>query len=121
MMKCKYCGGNLTLEQAYCPHCGRPNEEAAQHVKDMEHYKSNFEDTKSDVYEVAEKNTEIMSHMIIITVLVILCVVVFVVSARSWSIHRGLLQFDAGAINKGCCTGSMLRIEQCCYIFTLFD
>ena len=38
MMKCKYCGGNLTLEQAYCPHCGRPNEEAAQHVKDMEHY-----------------------------------------------------------------------------------
>ena len=59
MMKCKYCGGNLTLEQAYCPHCGRPNEEAAQHVKDMEHYKSNFEDTKSDVYEVAEKNTEI--------------------------------------------------------------
>ena len=76
MMKCKYCGGNLTLEQAYCPHCGRPNEEAAQHVKDMEHYKSNFEDTKSDVYEVAEKNTEIMSHMIIITVLVILCVVV---------------------------------------------
>ena len=74
MMKCKYCGGNLTLEQAYCPHCGRPNEEAAQHVKDMEHYKSNFEDTKSDVYEVAEKNTEIMSHMIIITVLVILCV-----------------------------------------------
>lgn len=55
MMKCKYCGGNLTLEQAYCPHCGRPNEEAAQHVKDMEHYKSNFEDTKSDVYEVAEK------------------------------------------------------------------
>jgi predicted amidophosphoribosyltransferase len=54
MMKCKYCGGNLTLEQAYCPHCGRPNEEAAQHVKDMEHYKSNFEDTKSDVYEVTE-------------------------------------------------------------------
>ena len=78
MMKCKYCGVNLTLEQAYCPHCGRPNEEAAQHVKDMEHYKSNFEDTKSDVYEVAEKNTEIMSHMIIITVLVILCVGVFI-------------------------------------------
>ena len=64
MMKCKYCGGNLTLEQAYCPHCGRPNEEAAQHVKDMEHYKSNFEDTKSAVYEVAEKNTEIMSHTV---------------------------------------------------------
>ena len=51
MMKCKYCGGNLTLEQAYCPHCGRPNEEAAQHVKDMEHYKSNFEDTKSVTYD----------------------------------------------------------------------
>ena len=108
MMKCKYCGGNLTLEQAYCPHCGRPNEEAAQHVKDMEHYKSNFEDTKSDVYEVAEKNTEIMSHMIIITVLVILCVVVFVVSARSWSIHRGLLQFDAG-IRQG---SYMKQMEQ---------
>ena len=92
MMKCKYCGGNLTLEQAYCPHCGRPNEEAAQHVKDMEHYKSNFEDTKSDVYEVAEKNTEIMSHMIIITVLVILCVVVFVVAGASTEACCSLMQ-----------------------------
>ena len=96
MMKCKYCGGNLTLEQAYCPHCGRPNEEAEQHVKDMEHYKSNFEDTKSDVYEVAEKNTEIMSHTVIITVLVILCVIVFIVATHSWSIHRRCLQWDAG-------------------------
>ena len=95
MMKCKYCGGNLTLEQAYCPHCGRPNEEAEQHVKDMEHYKSNFEDTKSDVYEVAEKNTEIMSHTVIITVLIILCVAVFIIASHSWSIHRGLMQFDA--------------------------
>ena len=95
MMKCKYCGGNLTLEQAYCPHCGRPNEEAEQHVKDMEHYKNNFEDTRSDVYEVAEKNTELMCHTIIITVLVILCVIVFVVATRSWSIHRGLMQFDS--------------------------
>lgn len=95
MMKCKYCGGNLTLEQAYCPHCGRPNEEAEQHVKDMEHYKSNFEDTKSDVYEVAQKNTEIMSHTVIITVLVILCVIVFVIATHSWSIHRICLQWDA--------------------------
>ena len=96
MMKCKYCGGNLTLEQAYCPHCGRPNEEAAQHVKDMEHYKSNFEDTKSDVYEVTEKNTEIMSHMIIITVLVILCVVVFVVMKNiscSWKPAERIVTF----------------------------
>lgn len=95
MMKCKYCGGNLTLEQAYCPHCGRPNEEAQQHVKDMEHYKSNFEDTKSDVYEVAQKNTEIMSHTVIITVLVILCALVFVVTVNSWGIHRGLVQLDS--------------------------
>ena len=120
MMKCKYCGGNLTLEQAYCPHCGRPNEEAAQHVKDMEHYKSNFEDTKSDVYEVTEKNTEIMSHMIIITVLVILCVVVFVVSARSWSIHRGLLQFDAG-IRQGSYMKQMEQyLEDEDYVYQLF-
>ena len=96
MMKCKYCGGNLTLEQAYCPHCGRPNEEAEQHVKDMEHYKSNFEDTRSDVYEVAEKNTEIMSHTIIITVLVILCVIVFAVATHSWSIHRRWVQWESG-------------------------
>lgn len=95
MMKCKYCGGNLTLEQAYCPHCGRPNEEAEQHVRDMEHYKNNFEDTRSDVYEVAEKNTEIMSHTVIITVLVILCVIVFVVATHSWSIRRELLQLDS--------------------------
>ena len=46
--------------------------------------------------------------MIIITVLEVLCVVVYVVSARSWSIHRGLLQFDAG-IRQG---SYMKQMEQ---------
>ena len=95
MMKCKYCGGNLTLEQAYCPHCGKPNEEAMQHVKDMENYKSHFEDTKSDIYEVAQKNTEIMSRTVIITVLTILCALVFLIYANSYAIYRAVRDFDA--------------------------
>ena len=36
-----------------------------------------------------------MSHTVIITVLVILCALVFVVTVNSWGIHRGLVQLDS--------------------------
>lgn len=45
-MKCEFCGGTLSLENEYCPHCGRPNEHARKHIEDMRHYDSVYEETK---------------------------------------------------------------------------
>lgn len=46
-MKCKYCGGEISLEDVKCPYCGRENEEAVQHIKDMQYYQGEFEKAKT--------------------------------------------------------------------------
>ena len=36
MVNCKNCGAPLTLNDAFCPHCGTPNPEAQEHLKKAE-------------------------------------------------------------------------------------
>lgn len=50
-MKCPNCGGNLSLEDNYCPYCGKPNALARRHVSDMEQFKQDYEKTKEEVRE----------------------------------------------------------------------
>ena len=89
-VNCKYCGGTLTLEEKYCPHCGKPNEHAQQHAKDMESYKSRFDTTQGDVYKVTKNFSEITAHAVIITVLVVLCLAALGITANAYSIRRSV-------------------------------
>lgn len=94
-MKCKHCGGNLSLEDAFCPHCGQPNEDARQHVADMERYQDNFEDTREDVYTVTRKFSGITARAVIIAGLTVLCLVIFLMSENWWSIRRSVIQAES--------------------------
>ena len=47
-MKCKYCGGDVTLQDHFCPHCGRPVDQAIRHQKEMREYETEFEATKRE-------------------------------------------------------------------------
>ena len=47
-MKCKYCGGDVTLQDHFCPHCGRPVDQAIRHQKEMREYETEFEETKRE-------------------------------------------------------------------------
>lgn len=94
-MKCQYCGNPLTLEQETCPHCGRVNEEALQHARDMKSYRNRFKDTQKDVYAVAKKNSEITASVVIVMILVLLCIAVYVTAGCSYSIYRHFRQADA--------------------------
>ena len=42
MMKCPYCGSPLDLDDNFCSHCGKLNEQVRQHVNDMNRYQSEF-------------------------------------------------------------------------------
>ncbi len=57
-MKCKNCGGEIRLEDMYCPYCGSPNEEAQKHARDMQQYRQEFQKTKEDVIERAGRQTK---------------------------------------------------------------
>ena len=47
-MKCKYCGGDVGLDNHFCPHCGRPVDQAVRHQKEMEEYEAEFERTRQE-------------------------------------------------------------------------
>ena len=94
-MKCKYCGGNLDLEHKFCPHCGRPNELADQHIRDMERFQGEFDETKKDVYRNASRWSGIFARSIILAVIVILIFLAGFVSQNAWSFRREHLERDA--------------------------
>ena len=94
-MKCKYCGGNLTLEEKFCPHCGKENEHARQHVSDMQKYQGAFADTQSDVYSVTRKFSGITARAVIIVVLLLVIVIMAVVGSEAYSIKRNLEQANS--------------------------
>lgn len=87
-MKCDYCGGTLSLENENCPHCGRPNPHARQHIEDMRRYEGEFERTKKYVYDKTKTYTQIVVRMIILAALVILSVGLFVLADNAYSLLR---------------------------------
>lgn len=87
-MKCPYCGGNLSLEDEVCPHCGRLNEQSRQHVKDMQHYKGEFEHTKKHVYIATSQYTKVVVRVVIIAVLVLAIIALFILGGRAYSVRR---------------------------------
>ena len=50
-MKCKYCGGDVSLDDHFCQHCGRPVDQAQRHQMEMEQYETEFEETKQEALE----------------------------------------------------------------------
>ena len=94
-MKCKYCGGNLGLEDAYCPHCGRPNQLAVQHVRDMNRYRGEFKKTQDAVLKTSGRFSAIAVRAAICAALVVLTVVFLVLGGRAWSFQRAVRQAQA--------------------------
>ena len=50
-MKCKYCGGDVSLDDHFCQHCGRPVDQAQRHQMEMEQSETEFEETKQEALE----------------------------------------------------------------------
>lgn len=89
-MKCENCGGNLSLEEVACPHCGTINKHAQQHVYDMNRYQGEFANTQSNVYRVTRNYAGITVRAVIITVLLIVIGIMAFVISESYSIERRL-------------------------------
>ncbi len=94
-MKCENCGGNLSLEDATCPHCGTVNSHAQQHIKDMNRYQGEFQKTRKNVYAVTQNYAGITVRAAIITVLLILIVVLSVLAASDYEIESGLARRES--------------------------
>ncbi len=94
-MKCKYCGGNLDLEHKFCPHCGRPNELAEQHIRDMERFRGEFDRTRRDVYRHASRWSGVFVRAIILAVIIVVFLVMVFITQNAWSIKTEHMTRDA--------------------------
>ena len=94
MMKCQYCGAPLDLDDNFCSHCGKLNEQVKQHVDDMNRFKSEFTETKEEVYETTKRYTGITVRVVVIAFLFALNVMVAVVSSNFYSFRRMANEMD---------------------------
>ncbi len=86
-MKCKNCGAELNLEDPYCRYCGAPNEFAQQHIRDMEHYQKEFEQTKKDVYSKTGSYVGITSRIIVLVVIIALILGSVILTNNSYMLY----------------------------------
>ena len=81
-MKCKYCGGDVTLDDHFCPHCGRPVDQSQRHHQEMKQYETEFEETRQEALEKISVSsgggTAVGIRLAAIIVLVIAIVTAFI-------------------------------------------
>ena len=87
-MKCKNCGGEIRLEDMYCPYCGSPNEEARRHALDMQHYRQEFQETREDVIERAGKHTGRAVRFAAVAILLLAITANIVLQMNSYTLQR---------------------------------
>lgn len=95
MMKCPYCGSPLDLDDNFCSHCGKLNEQVRQHVNDMNRYQSEFNETREEVYETTRRYKGTSVRVVVIAILLILNVIAAIVLGQSYSIIRSIRQSES--------------------------
>ena len=73
-MKCPHCGGEMSLEDKLCPYCGMPNEEAAEHAREMHRYKEAYRRTEKEVREKTHRQAARFTKYLVSFVLILLSI-----------------------------------------------
>ncbi len=77
MVNCKNCGAPLSLNDAYCPHCGTPNPEAQEHLKKLAALDREFQKTQIEVTNEVRKSKK-GYNLLVILVMVLLANLAFI-------------------------------------------
>lgn len=102
----------MSLEDEKCPHCGELNPNAQQHIKDMKHYKGEFDRTRWDVYSTVGKYKQMTVRIVLIAVLIVCIGITWLVSTNAYSIRRNMLERESARNVKKYCAQLDQYIEQ---------
>lgn len=89
-MKCKNCGGNVSVNDLKCPYCGTPNPEGMAFQKEV-HKKKRFNEYLRE--EITEQMKLPLRHRVLNLSLIILLVITFLLFALCIVVH---VIFDIG-------------------------
>lgn len=87
-MNCIYCGAPVSLEEKFCPNCGRPNQAAAQHSQDMANYKREFENTRKGVYATMRAYKGMTASLLVFLIAIVIMLIAIALNAGVYSIGR---------------------------------
>ena len=94
-MKCKYCGGEVGLEENYCSYCGRPNDQAMRHAQDMASYRRRYAATEATVIGKTNRYRQIVLRAVLILLLLVLTIVMYAVTVNAYAIPEELRRRSA--------------------------
>lgn len=84
-MKCPHCGGEIALEDRFCPFCGEVNEQSARHSRDMALFQKRYLDTEESVKSKTRRLSQLLPRTIVLVVLLIASFVCLFVGANAES------------------------------------
>lgn len=109
-MKCPNCGNNLNIEQKFCPYCGTKNEQAANHIQEMDKYDREFKDTQS---QVMDNSRHFKSFTIKCTVIAILaCIIILAIWGAQEYVFYHMLRDSRINSHKKEFTEKLLQLEE---------
>lgn len=85
-MKCPNCGGQMGLEDAFCPYCNTPNAMAAKHQSDMAHYRQEYQRTQASVMQKTSFMQQQGSWLVVVAVLLVGMVIGIILQVNAWDI-----------------------------------
>ena len=91
MVNCKNCGAPLTLNDAFCPHCGTPNPEAQEHLKKLQQLDQRFEDASLEVAAEVRKSRKGYGILLILVMLLLANLVIFVMHGMTYDIAERVI------------------------------
>ena len=72
MVNCKNCGAPLSLEEAFCSHCGTANKEAQEHLKKLAELNKEYHKTRFEVVNEVKKSKKGYGLLTILAVLLLM-------------------------------------------------
>lgn len=91
-MRCKYCGGEIRLEDAFCSYCGKPNEHARRHAHEMQAFRSDYEATKRGVEHKVRRFTGVSVRVSLLALLLVGTVLLLLLGGQTWSVRRAWVE-----------------------------
>ena len=100
-MKCPHCGGEVGLEEKFCPWCGKPNEQSVQHMEDMARFQASYRATEQSV---EKKTKHVVTYFFpIVFALVAVLDIVFCAAPRLLDINcliNSNYYYNTGTVDK---------------------
>lgn len=95
-MKCRYCGAEVGLEENFCSYCGKPNDQAIRHSREMASFHRRYAATEAAVVSKANRYSQVISRAVLILVMLIATVVMAAVTENAYSLPEAMRSREAG-------------------------